>query len=72
MPAAAQKIGGIGHMPKAVFDDDVDLLDELESQEEDEGILEELAAKRRERRKNFISVVNRKKLSQHELDEVML
>ncbi|MBI2580486.1 hypothetical protein HYV85_01625 [Candidatus Woesearchaeota archaeon] len=59
-------------MPKAVFDDDVDLLGELESQEEDEGILEELAAKRRERRKNFISVVNRKKLSRHELDEVML
>ncbi|MBI3037157.1 hypothetical protein HYY73_05425 [Candidatus Woesearchaeota archaeon] len=59
-------------MPRAVFDEETDLLGQFESQEEDEEILEELAAKRRERRKNFISVVNKKKLSRHELDEVML
>lgn len=59
-------------MPRVVFDEDVDLLGEFESQEEDEEVLEELAAKRKERQKNFISVVNRKKLSRHELDEIML
>lgn len=59
-------------MPKAVFDEEVDLLGELESREEDEEVLEELAAKRRERQKDFISVINKKKLSRHELDEVML
>ncbi|MBI2550295.1 hypothetical protein HYV83_03900 [Candidatus Woesearchaeota archaeon] len=59
-------------MPKAVFDDETSLLEQFESQEGDEEILEELAEKRRERRKNFISVVNKKKLSRHELDEVML
>ena len=59
-------------MPRAVFDEDVDLLEQFESQEEDEGILEELAEKRRQRQKSFISVVNKKKLGRHELDEVML
>ena len=59
-------------MPRAVFDEEVDLLGQFESQEEDEEVLEELAPKRRERQKNFISVVNKKKLSRHELDEVML
>ena len=59
-------------MPRAVFDDDVDLLGQFESQEGDEEILEELAAKRRERQKSFLAVVNKKKLSRHELDDVML
>ena len=59
-------------MPKTVFDADVDLLQELESQEEDEQVLQELAAKRRQRQKTFIAIVNKKKLSKHELDEVML
>ena len=59
-------------MPKTVFDADVDLLQELESQEEDEQVLQELAANRRQRQKTFIAIVNKKKLSKHELDEVML
>ena len=59
-------------MPKAVFDDETSLLEQFESQEGDEEILEELAAKRRERQKSFLSVVNKKKLTRHELDEVML
>ena len=59
-------------MPKAVFDDETDLLEQFESWEEDEEILEELAEKRRQRQKNFTSVVNKKKLTRHELDEVML
>ena len=59
-------------MPKAVFDEEVDLLGQFESQEEDEEILEELAEKRRQRQKSFLAVVNKKKLSKHELDEVML
>ena len=60
-------------MPQAIFDDDVDILDELESKEEDEEVLEEMARKRREKRqKSFLAVVNKKKLGKHELDEVML
>lgn len=59
-------------MPRAVFDEEVDLLGQFESQEEDEEVLEELAAKRRERQKSFLAVVNKKRLSRHELDEVML
>ena len=59
-------------MPRAVFDEDVNLLGELESQEEDEEVLEELAAKRRQRQKTFLAVINKKKLAKHELDEVML
>ena len=59
-------------MPKAVFDDETSLLEQFESQEGDEEILEELAAKRRERQKSFLAVVNKKKLTRHELDEVML
>ncbi|HIG98579.1 TPA: hypothetical protein HA231_04110 [Candidatus Woesearchaeota archaeon] len=59
-------------MPKAVFDSDASLLEQFESQEEDEEVLEELAEKRRQRQKDFISVVNKRKLGRHELDEVML
>lgn len=59
-------------MPKAVFDDETDLLGEFESREDDEEILEELAEKRRQKQKSFISVINKKKLTRHELDEVML
>ena len=59
-------------MPKAVFDDETDLLEQFESQEGDEEILEELAEKRRQKQKSFVSVINKKKLTRHELDEVML
>ena len=55
-----------------ILNDDVDLLGEFESQEEDEEVLEERAQKRRQRQKTFIAVVNKKKLSRHELDEIML
>ena len=59
-------------MPKAVFDDETSLLEQFESQEGDEEILEELAEKRRQKQKSFVSVINKKKLTRHELDEVML
>lgn len=59
-------------MSKISFNDETDLLGEFESMEEDDGVLEELAMKKRERQKNFLSVVNKKKLSKYELDEVML
>ncbi len=59
-------------MPKISFDEDTDLLGELESQEEDDEVLAELAEKRKQRQKSFLSVVNKKKLSKFELDEVML
>ncbi len=59
-------------MPRQVFDEEVDLLGELESQEEDDEVLQELTLKRKERQKSFLSVINKKKLSKHELDEVML
>jgi hypothetical protein len=52
--------------------DGVDLLDEMESQEEDEKILEELSEKKKERNKTFKSIINKKKVSEYELDEVML
>ncbi len=59
-------------MSKAIFDDNLDILEQFESQEEDEEILEELAEKRRQRQKSFVTIINKKKLSKHELDEVML
>ena len=54
------------------MDEDTDLLEMFESQEEDESTLEELAEKRRQKQKSFTSVINKKKISRHELDEVML
>ena len=59
-------------MPQAVFDDNFDLLEEIESKEEDNEVLEELAEKRRKQHKSFTAVINKKKLSRYELDEVML
>ena len=62
----------ITKMPRQVFDEETDLLGQFESQEEDEEILEELAEKRRQKQKSFLAVVNKRKLSKLELDEVML
>ncbi|MBI2145129.1 hypothetical protein HYU18_02295 [Candidatus Woesearchaeota archaeon] len=59
-------------MARLVMDEDTDLLEMFESQEEDEEVLEELAEKRRQKQKSFTSIINKKKLSRHELDEVML
>lgn len=59
-------------LPRIVIDNDGDLLEAIESQEEDEQVLEELAVKRKERRKSFLTVVNKKRLNPYELDEVML
>ena len=60
------------NLPRIVIDNETSLLEQLENQEEDEQLLEELAEKRNKRRKSFLAVVNKKKLSPHELDEVML
>jgi hypothetical protein len=51
---------------------DMDLLDEMEHKEEDESILTEIENKKRAARKSFSSVVNKRKLSRYELDEVMV
>ncbi len=63
-------------MPRSVsrgfFNSEVSLLDEFENREEDEELLEELAEKRKQRQKSFLAVVNKKKLSKFELDDVML
>ena len=54
------------------MDEEFDLLGEMESQEEDEEVLEELAEKRKQRQKSFTSVINKRRLSKFELDEVMI
>lgn len=59
-------------MPKTIMDDETSLLEMFESQEEDEEVLEELAEKRRQKQKSFTAVINKRKLTRHELDEVML
>lgn len=59
-------------MPRQVFDEEIDIMEELESLEDDDEVLQELSQKRKERQKSFLSVINKKKLSKHELDEVML
>ena len=48
------------------------LFDELEQEERDESILEEIEAKKKAAKKNFSSVINKKKFSKYELDEVMI
>ena len=52
--------------------ENVDLFEELEHEERDESILEEIEAKKKASRKNFSSVINKKKFSKYELDEVMI
>ena len=59
-------------LPRIVIDEGTNLLEELESQEDDEQLLEELAETRRRKQKSFLTVINKKKLAKNELDEVML
>ena len=62
----------VRNLPRLVIDNDTNLLEELENQEEDELVLEELAETRKRKHKSFLSVINKKKLAKHELEEVML
>jgi hypothetical protein len=48
---------------------DVDMLDNWEAQEEDDAVIREM--KNLKRQKSFSAVINRRKLSKYELDEVM-
>lgn len=48
-----------------------DLFEEMQHEEDDEGILEEIEEKKKAARKSFSSIVNKRKLSKYELDEVM-
>ncbi len=59
-------------MSRLMMDEETDLLGQFESQEEDEEVLEELAEKRRQKQKSFTAIINKRNLSRHELDEVML
>ena len=59
-------------LPRIVIDEGTNLLEELESQEDDEQLLEELAETRRRKQKSFLTVINKKKLPKNQLDEVML
>ncbi len=52
--------------------DETDLFEELKHEEDDEEILEEIEEKKKAARKSFSSVVNKRKLSKYELDEVMV
>ncbi len=52
--------------------EETDLFDELQHEEDDEEILEEIEEKKKAARKSFSSVVNKRKLSKYELDEVMV
>ena len=60
------------NLPRIVIDNETSLLEQLENQEEDEQLLEELAETRKRKHKSFLSVINKKKLAKHELEEVML
>ena len=48
-----------------------DLFEEMQHEASDERILDEIAAKRKAAKRSFSSVINQKKLSKYELDEVM-
>ncbi len=51
---------------------ETDLFEELQHEEQDGEILEEIEEKRKATRKSFSSIVNKKRLSKYELDEVMV
>lgn len=51
---------------------DIDLFEELQHEEQDGEILEEIEEKKKAARKSFSSIVNKKKLSKYELDELMV
>ncbi|MBI2664922.1 hypothetical protein HYX10_06305 [Candidatus Woesearchaeota archaeon] len=48
-----------------------DLLDSIQSDEQDEEILEQIEVRKKAAKRSFSSVVNKRKLSRYELDEVM-
>jgi len=52
--------------------EETDLFEEIQHEEQDTEILDEIAAKKKAAKRSFASVVNKKNLSKHELDEVMV
>lgn len=52
--------------------EEFDLLEEIEHEEKDGEILDEIEQRKKAARKSFSSVINKKKLSKYELDEVMV
>ena len=52
--------------------EETDLFEELQHEEQDEEILNAIEAKKKAAKKSFSSIVNKKKLNKHELDEVMV
>lgn len=51
---------------------ELDLFEEIQHSEEDEGILDEIEQRKKEAKRSFSSVINKKRLSKYELDEVMV
>ncbi len=51
---------------------EMDLFEEMQREEQDGEILEEIEEKKKAARKSFSSIVNKRKLSKYELDEVMV
>ena len=52
--------------------EEFDLMEEIEHEAQDEEILNAIEAKKRAAKKSFSSIVNKKKLSKYELEEVMV
>jgi len=52
--------------------EETDLFEELQHEEQDQEILQEIESKKKAAKRSFASVVNKKKLSKYELDEVMV
>jgi len=51
---------------------ETDLFEEMEHEEQDEEILSKIEQKKKEAKRSFSSVINKRKLDKHELDEVMV
>ena len=52
--------------------DEADLFEEMQNEEQDDEILEEIEERKKAARKSFSSIVNKRKFSKYELDEVMV
>jgi len=52
--------------------EEFDLMEEIEHEAQDEEILSEIESKKKAAKKSFSSVINKKKLSKYELEEVMV
>ncbi len=51
--------------------EEFDLLEEIKHEEADEEILDEIEQRKKAARKSFSSIINKRKLSKYELDDVM-